>query len=355
MHAKATPCVVYQRQTRFIQARHQAVPLLEHARARDLEAEVLLRGTGLRAGDLLRAETLLSPDDIARMLSNLESALPAADTAFVLGSELLPGHHGELSHALSRAVHLRQALEILITHQGLLSPLLVPHLLLLDEEQGKAAASGDEGGWAVLHWTDAGLPVVLRPFLIDMMMAAVSGMSRWLSGERLPWRFRFNRTQPAHLEQYRVQLGPDVRFNDYLDAMYLPRDWLERPWPRGSAMAVSAALAGVQHADRPRGLLSALYDWLHERARLAPTLEQASSAFGVSPATLKRQLAAHGTHFQAELDQARAHAIWPLIRRGCDNEQIAGWLGFHDANNFRRSFKRWTGLPPSGWRERWGV
>jgi AraC-like DNA-binding protein len=354
MHAEAARRQLYQRHTRFIPARHQAAPLLEYAQARDLGDEALLRGTGLRAADLLLADTLLSPDDIARLLANLEGALAAPDTAFVLGSELLPGHHGELSHALSRAVHLRQALEILVAHQGVLSPLLVPHLLLLKEE-GDAAATGGKGGVAVLHWTDAGLPVALRPFVVDMMMAAVNGMSRWLSGERLPWRFRFNRTQSAHLEQYTVHLGPDVRFNDYLDAMSLPLEWLERPWPRGSAMAVSAALAGVVTSERPRGLLCALYDWLHERVRLAPTLEQASSAFGVSPATFKRQLAAHGTHFQAELDQARAHAIWPLIRQGRDNEQIAAWLGFHDANNFRRSFKRWTGLPPSGWRERWGV
>lgn len=353
MDAEAKRRQMYQRQTCFIPARHQAAPLLEYAQARELADEVLLRGTGLSAGDLLLADTLLSTDDIARLLANLEGALAAPDTAFVLGSGLLPGHHGELSHALSRAVHLRQALEILIEHQGLLSPLLVPHLLLHEDEEG--AVAGAKGGVAVLHWTDAGLPVALRPFVVDMMMAAVNSMSRWLGGERLPWRFRFNRTQPAHLEQYRVHLGPDVRFNDYLDAMYLPLQWLERPWPRGSAMAVSAALAGVASAERPRGLLSSLYDWLHERARLAPTLEQASSAFGVSPATFKRQLAAHGTHFQAELDQARAHAIWPLIHQGRDNEQIAAWLGFHDANNFRRSFKRWTGLPPSGWRERWGL
>ncbi|MFO6419684.1 AraC family transcriptional regulator ligand-binding domain-containing protein [Hylemonella sp. W303a] len=352
MQGDAAPRFIYQRHTRYMPARHHAAALLAYAQARDLPDEALLRGTGLVAGELLQLDTLLSPDDIVRLLVNLGDALAEPDTAFVLGSELLPGQHGELSHALLRAVHLRQALEILIAHQGLLSPLLVPHLLLQD---GKGTVADAQGGVAVLHWTDAGLPAALRPFVVDLMMAAVNGMSRWLSGERLPWRFRFNRTQPAHLEQYRVHLGPDVRFNDYLDAMYLPLEWLERPWPRGSSVAVSAALAGVTRAQRPRGLLSALYDWLHERARLAPTLEQASQAFGVSPATFKRQLAAHGTHFQAELDQARAHAIWPLIHQGCDNEQIAAWLGFHDANNFRRSFKRWTGLPPSGWRERWGV
>ena len=36
-----------------------------------------------------------------------------------------------------------------------------------------------------------------------------------------------------------------------------------------------------------------------------------------------------------------------MCTRGYNNEQIAAYLGFHDANNFRRSFKRWTGLTPS--------
>ncbi len=339
-----------QRQTRFIPARHQAALLLEYAQARDVNGEALLRGTRLRPDELLSGQTLLCPDELLRLLANLDATLSAPDTAFMLGADWLPGHYGHVSHALLRATHLRQALDILIEHQASLSPLLVPHLLIQHGDR-----DGDEDGLAVLYWTDTGVPAAQRVFVVDMMMAAVSGMSRWLSGERLPWQFRFNRTPPAHPEQYTVHLGADVRFNAYLDAMCLPLAWLERPWPRGSAVAVSAALAGADVADRRRGLLSALYDWLWERVRLAPTLEQASTAFGVSPATLKRHLSAHGTHFQAELDQVRAHAIWPLIQQGWDNEQIAAWLGFHDANNFRRSFKRWTGLPPSHWRAQWSL
>jgi AraC-like DNA-binding protein len=33
--------------------------------------------------------------------------------------------------------------------------------------------------------------------------------------------------------------------------------------------------------------------------------------------------------------------------RRYDNEAAAAYLGFHDATNFRRSFKRWTGQTPS--------
>ena len=103
-------------------------------------------------------------------------------------------------------------------------------------------------------------------------------------------------------------------------------------------------------------LLDALYDYLLEHVRLAPTLEGAAQAFAISPATLKRHLALFGTHFQAELDQLRAHVALDLFHnRGYGNEQVAGYLGFHDANNFRRSFKRWTGLTPRSLRASLGL
>lgn len=325
----------YQSTTRFIPARHQAALLFEYAQSRDVDSDTLLRGTHLFASDVLSPDRLISPADCLRLLANLQAALAAPDTSFMLGQQLLPGHYGNLSHALLQAGNLRQALALLVEYQASLSPLLAPHLVMHGES-------------AVLYWTDSCVTPGQRGFVVEMMMAAVAGMSRWLSGGRLPWQYRFNRTRPAHIEQYAVHLGSDLRFNDYLDAMSLPATWLDSPWPRGSAMALSAALAGVSPVERRRSLLSGLYDYLMDAVRVAPTLEQASAAFGVSPATLKRHLAAEGTHFQAELDQVRAHATLELIHtHGYGNEQIAAWLGFHDANNFRRSFKRWTGLTPS--------
>jgi AraC-like DNA-binding protein len=102
-----------------------------------------------------------------------------------------------------------------------------------------------------------------------------------------------------------------------------------------------------QVAAHPPGLLAALYDYLLKRVRAAPTLERTALDFGVSPATLKRQLLRHHTHFQAELDQVHTHvALWLFQARRLDNEAAAAYLGFHDAANLRRSFKRWTGITP---------
>jgi AraC-like DNA-binding protein len=329
----------YQLATRFLPATYQAALLLDYARSQDLDEKALFKDTRLGAADLVNDRMLLTPGEYLQLLSNLNQALPARDSSFMLGQQLLPGHLDNLSHALLQARDLRQALDILIRYQAWLSPLLVPHLMTL----------GDK---TALYWSEGCVTPRLRGFLVEMMMTAVTGMCRWLSGMRLPWSYRFNRTRAVHIEQYAVHLGTETRFNDYFDAMLIDSVWLDWPWPRGNEMTVSRSLAAVEQrvpADfARRSLLAALYDYLSERIRLAPTLERTSADFGCSSATFKRHLALHHTHFQAELDLVRSHVALRIIDSpGYSNERIAAYLGFHDANNFRRSFKRWTGLTPS--------
>ena len=145
-----------------------------------------------------------------------------------------------------------------------------------------------------------------------------------------------------------MHLGHALRFDCQVDAMLIDSSWLDKPWPRGNATAAALALRAAALAPVPAAsLLGALYDYLLANIRCAPTLERTAQEFGVSPATFKRHLARHGTHFQAELDQVRAHkAIYLFQAHGYDNDAVAAYLGFHDATNFRRSFKRWTGQTP---------
>lgn len=54
-------------------------------------------------------------------------------------------------------------------------------------------------------------------------------------------------------------------------------------------------------------LLDRLYDHLQAHIRQPTNLEQVAQAFEMSPATLKRKLHKHGTHFQERLDLGRKH------------------------------------------------
>jgi AraC-like DNA-binding protein len=310
-------------------ARRHSALALEYGRSRDALDADLLRGCDPGA------DSATTPGQYLQQLANTLRLLDSPDTSFMLGQQLLPGHDGAASHALAQAPNLRTLLQTLCRFHAGLTPLLRPRFETWDDV-------------ALLYWVDAYGAPSLRPALVEMHMTAVVALCRWLGGERLPWRFCFNRGAPRHIEQHHVHLGAELRFGCQLDAMLLPSGWLNRPWPRASEMAARLAhqAAELEPREAP-GLLAALYDYLLARVRDAPTLERTAGDFGVSPATFKRQLLRHHTHFQGELDGVRTHvALWLFQAEGADNDAVARHLGFHDVANFRRSFKRWTGLTP---------
>lgn len=308
----------------------QAALLLEFVRTQQLDLKPYL---GLStAAEYAKP---LSGLDYLHALNSLFKQRPERDSSFLLGQNLLPGHYGHISQALIHAPSLRHALRHLCEHYQNLCPLLRPRLI-------------ESPRYLIVYWCDSYGAPALRNHLVEMHMAAVSSMARWLAESRLPWRFCFNRPAPKSLEQHQVFLGYDLHFNCQLDAMIIPIAAADQAWPRANQTAWQLAQQQIPAFSDSASLLNALYDYLQSRLRQNPSLEQTAADFGLSPASLKRYLNKHGTHFQAELDLCRTHmALYLLTVQGLDTEQVANWLGFHDANNFRRSCKRWTGLSPS--------
>ena len=312
---------------------------LEYAQSREIDIKKLLQRSKIHSGLLSGKAIHISPSDYLRFLENLFEQLKSNASSFELGLQLLPGHLGNASHALLHAKNLRQALEILIHCQSHLSPLLAPHFVTCKEN-------------AILYWTDVCTTPRSKRHIVEMMMSAVAAMCRWLSGERLPWKFYFNSTQPSHIAQHEVHLGSALSFNQYFDGMMIPLRFLEEAWPRRNHLAVELALhnwgveTGLPHGRQ--SLPVALYNLLINNTDSPPSLEACAAYFDVSPATLKRHLALHNTHFQAELDQTRSHiALYLMFGQHYSNEKIAAKLGFRDVSNFRRAFRRWMGLPPA--------
>lgn len=319
---------------------HQALFTLQFAQQEQIRLKDLPH---LDSADLIQHELRwISPEQYLNALQELQRGVATAhkeELSFLLGSQLLPGQVGAASNALLHAQNLRQALACLVQFQSVLCPLLTPRLKIQEHH-------------TILYWMDAwGRPSAL-PFLVEMHMSAVTAMCHWLSGVRLPWTFCFNRNPPRHIEQHHVYLGSQLRFNCYIDAMIIQNDHLDQAWPRANNFAFQRAhhLAQNELEAMPlaESLLKSVYDFLILHIQEQPTLDKTAQAFNCSSATLKRHLAEHGSHFQAELDQARTHmALYLFHTQGYDNEAVARYLGFHDATNFRRSFKRWTGVTPS--------
>lgn len=320
--------------SRFIPSQYQPALIAEFAGDREVPDAALFKHTRLSRSQLLECPQRLTASDTLRLIDNIARYLQSPDTSFLLGQLCLPGHYGALSQALMHAPHLEGALHLLVQHQALLSPLLVPHLAMAN-------------GHAVLYWTDAFGAPAQRTLLVEMAMSSVHAMSRWLGGRTPEWTYCFNRARPKDVAHHEVHLGPRLRFDCLIDGILIQADHLRTPWPRGSEAGLVVATQALQDMSRPVSWLSATYDHLLHNICHAPSLEDTALHFGTSPATFKRHLSRLGTHFQAELDMVRTHVTLQLFHDpACDNERAARYLGFHDAANFRRSFKRWTGLTP---------
>lgn len=80
-------------------------------------------------------------------------------------------------------------------------------------------------------------------------------------------------------------------------------------------------------------------------------LGRSAAALHMRPASFKRKLKKHRCSYQDLVDAVRRQVSARLFREhGYSNEQVAEYLNFNDVNNFRRSFKRWTGFTPSEFR-----
>lgn len=83
-----------------------------------------------------------------------------------------------------------------------------------------------------------------------------------------------------------------------------------------------------------------------------PSLQDIAQAEHVSKRTLIRRLASEGASYQSLLDEVRFEkACWLLRQTDVSIESVAHQLGYEDASNFGRTFRRWSGQTPTAYRQ----
>lgn len=330
----------YECDSRFIAAHHLPATLIDLARSRHIDMHHLLRGCELFYEDIVTGQTRVSPQQFLRLIANARRLLPSPDLSFQFGQQLWPGHYGASSHILEQADNLLMALEQIRDYRALLSPLLTP-VLRVDEH------------FLHLYWRDSCGVGEQRTFLLEASMTAVVALANRLQRERLPWRFQFAYPEPSYIEQYWVNLHEHLSFDRPSTVMSLEREYLTRAWPGAGSTGGKVSRQVCNEQLRCWGWEASFLDNLHEHIgrniQQPLSLERVAEAFNTSPASLKRKLTKHRTSFQEQLDEARRHiALYLFQVKGYGNDEVAHYLGFNDTNNFRRSFKRWTGRVPSG-------
>jgi AraC-like DNA-binding protein len=148
------------------------------------------------------------------------------------------------------------------------------------------------------------------------------------------------------------EIGCHVRFASQLNQVVFRSAWLDQAARLGNRttypMIVAICDDLLNDLKSRVGVAGEIRALLLRDITNPPTLAAIAKLLEVSDRSLRRQLREQGFSFRGLLDELRMQIALKYLRTTrLANEDIALALGFSDAANFRRAFRRWTNKSPS--------
>ena len=208
----------------------------------------------------------------------------------------------------------------------------------------------DEQTVAVQAWPLFGERELL-PFLCEELFASSLAIARELMGPQLlPRRLELSYPAPTWADAYSEVFGCEVCFGAPQNRILVDAEYLAVPLPGYNPLTSRQALALCQQQKDTRGvdgeIVGSVERLLRSRLREHPRLTEVARTLNLSERSLRRKLADSGRIFRDIHDQIRAERALELLRGDLSVAEIGSELGYSDPREFRRAFKRWTGMPP---------
>ncbi|MEM9621400.1 MAG: AraC family transcriptional regulator ligand-binding domain-containing protein [Pseudomonadota bacterium] len=176
-------------------------------------------------------------------------------------------------------------------------------------------------------------------------------------GEHLVQRVELTIPTPAGFTDIREQFPFALAFGQPKTKLQFAVDLLDKPMQQADPQTVRLLLEmserQLDEAEAETTLVGAVKSLLIEQIAAPPRLDQAARDLGLSSRSLRRKLAQSGTSYQKILDDIRLKMASRLLREtSTPVASIAYELGFANASDFGRAFRKWSGLAPTALRRR---
>lgn len=327
-------------QDKILLLQHGCSELLALAQRRGALLHKLLGGTSIFEQDLHKPLGRLHYSDWLTLLKNCQQQLNSPELPYLLGNALLNSRYISLCQSLHHAQNLRQALSQLYYFRHQLFPCF--YARLYRQQHGIVIEIKPAMGLANQHGFMLSLLFALVLNLIKQQLGTVNGISLQLQHDASAMQQQF--------------FGVEVSFNQAADSLCIPFSLWQQPFADANAAQLSAKIRSCRQLNRMLDKQRALPELICRlQQRALPQLlsqDQVAAMLGLSSSRVKRQLSQHQTHFAALVDSVRRDAARHLLQQGqYSNRQLASRLGYSDEHNFRRAFKRWTGVIPSSFKD----
>lgn len=308
----------------------------------------------LRRADI-SAELLSSPEariSIPRFMKLGHAFIQATGNPALgldMGRNLQISHFGFPGFAVMTAPRLDTALALCVHFEKLAS----------ENRRGSSRFYG-EAGSGVAEFYSISPYNAYNWFVVDCILSGWQTLAEWLTGETgLLARVEIEFPRPAYGDLYAQRFRCPVRFGQPRNALILKPAALTLPvlYAQSASHQASLALCNEALLAVRRGL--PLEHKVRQRLMSQPqltaaSLENLSEQLGMTPWTLKRNLAKRGTSVSELAEEVRRDmARTYLTTTSLKPSEIAFELGYRSQPSFFRAFRRWYGTTPEAFRASW--
>jgi len=312
--------------------------------------DTLLAGTGLGAAQLSDPHFRCGFQPLRRLLLNAIAQAGDPHLGARLALKFQPTYIGLPAYAAMNAARFEEGLDVLGNFFFLNFPAF--EFSVLKRHPGLSA------GEAAIRLRSRFPFEDIEYFGISSAIIAINGLLKaMLRTEAAAVRAEMTVRQPENWPAIEAELGFPFHFEAAENQIIFPEALLERPLP-GSDPLNHARLLGLceqfaEEAAFETTPVTQVLAVLEAAPALTVSLKLVAEGLGYSERGLRRHLDRSGTSYRELMDQVRKRRAMALLSGGTlPIKAIAGALGFGSPSNFARSFKGWTGLAPTAFRER---
>lgn len=309
----------------------------------------LLAGTGLNEELLLRPLAHITARQYAAVISRARELTTEPALALWWGQQMRLSWHGPVGFAVLASSSLREALDV----GARFLPLRSPEMTMSWRVQGDAAEITFRHQFA---------SAVIAEFSLIGLCLFFARVAEELLGTIPGMRAELAMPQPEWFASHRDMLTAPIIFSPSATAhrAWIAVDLLDKPLASGDPAARQRAVAECEQEMREllarRGYAGQVRRLITGWPEGQATQQQVAGQLALSSRSLARHLAQEGTSFRLLLDESlQTRACQWLAEPGATVEQVAERLGYSDAANFTRAFRRWQGMSPRVYRagRRW--
>jgi AraC-like DNA-binding protein len=322
-----------------------ALHLADLVAAAGIEERELFEPLGLERAPLGVPGAQLGVPTVVRLFERARALTGNPGIGIELGLQMRASAHGYLGFAAMTASTLREALETATRFVPTRTNALGLSLHV----------SGPSASLVIEERADFG---PARDAILFALVVGIWQIGGALTGRELSGAADFAFSRPAYVDHI-TGLRPSLRFSQPLTQLLFDASALALPLaladPVSRQLVYSELERSLEGLGAGHEILARVRGAVERAGGGFRSLDEVASGLHLSTRTLKRRLAAQGVTYSHVLEEQRREKALLLLRSpSLSLDEVAEQLGYSDTSNFRRAFRRWTGVSPAAYRRKTG-